>query len=248
MILHSEPLSSTNNNTTRRPIHQPCTLLLSSLTGTARRRRTRSPTIPSTPPCRYGSSGASTTSSLSSESPPSASLSLPSSSCSPLLAAPTPLAGTTSTPSVAKQADILPENLLGKPGQIGSGSECNSGALLSLRNGGFGLGNLQRSHSLQRGLTGVRVLVAVCGFGGNGVGEGFEREGHVYGLERVLHTGGRGHRPGLCRVSVPGLFVSALGFPGRLLHYQGLSFSSLERERVQLREYLGASRCRVLTV
>ncbi|KAH0979754.1 hypothetical protein GBA52_006931 [Prunus armeniaca] len=100
----------------------------------------------------------------------------------------------------------------------------------------------------RRDRVGVRVLVAVCGFGGNGVGEGFEREGHVYGLERVLHTGGRGHRPGLCRVSVPGLFVSALGFPGRLLHYQGLSFSSLERERVQLREYLGASRCRVLTV
>lgn len=52
----------------------------------------------------------------------------------------------------------------------------------------------------------------------------------MYGLERVLHTGRRGHRPGLCRVSVPGLFVSALGFPGRLLHYQGLSFSSLDRE------------------
>ncbi|XP_062000383.1 uncharacterized protein LOC133717687 isoform X1 [Rosa rugosa] len=120
------------------------------------------------------------------------------------------------------------------------GSECDSGDILALRNGGVGLGDFQRLNSVQRGVAGlvrlqprpgVRVPAAVCGLGGNGAGEGFERDGHVYGVERVLHRDGHIDRVGVCRVFVPGLFVRALGLSGRLLRNQGFSFSSLERER-----------------
>lgn len=55
-------------------------------------------------------------------------------------------------------------------------------------------------------------------------------------MERVLHTGGHRDRVGLCGVPVPGLLISPLGLSDRLLHHQGISFSSLERERDRERE------------
>lgn len=77
---------------------------------------------------------------------------------------------------------------------------------------------------------GVRVHATVGKLGGNSDGEGAERNGHVYGQERLLRPVGHLNRLGIRRVSVPRVFVSAFGVSGRLFHSQRLSFSHLNGE------------------
>lgn len=91
---------------------------------------------------------------------------------------------------------------------------------------------------------GVRVPITVCGLGWNGVGEGTKRRRYVYDIECVLRSDRHRDSLGIWRVSVPRVFVPALRLPGRLFHYQRLSFSPLER----VREYLAATWCCFFTV
>lgn len=79
---------------------------------------------------------------------------------------------------------------------------------------------------------GVRLPAGVSGLCGNGDDESAETYGHVYGHKRLLRPVGHLNSPGIRRVSVPRVFVSAVRFSGRQFHNQRLSFSSVNgRER-----------------
>lgn len=74
---------------------------------------------------------------------------------------------------------------------------------------------------------GVRIPAALSERGGDVVGEDAERDGNVYGQQCILCAIRYRHSLGICGVSVPRVHLPPLRLPGRLLHNQRLTFSSV---------------------
>lgn len=81
-------------------------------------------------------------------------------------------------------------------------------------------------------VAGVRVHAAVGGIGRGGAGEDAEGFRHMRSFERVLHSSRCRDRPWICGLPFPRVLLPAVGFPGRLLHHQGLSVSSLDMHSI----------------